>query len=155
MSLRVAVITATAVWLALAGSSAAQERVGILAGVSGDPNQFFFGGHFETAPLLDRLVFRPNAEIGIGDDLVLVGLNFEFGYKMPIQGQPVRAYFGAGPALNILSFDSDRRGRDDTETAGGFNILIGIEHQGGLFGELKVGAVDSPDLKFTVGYSFD
>ena len=90
----------------------------------------------------------------MGDDLVLIGFNLEFAYKVPIQGRPWTVYVGAGPALNILSFDSDRRGRDDTSAEGGFNILLGIEHDGGLFTEFKVGAVDSPDLKFTVGYSF-
>ncbi len=30
-------------------ASAAQQQVGIRAGVSGDPDQFVFGGHLETA----------------------------------------------------------------------------------------------------------
>ncbi len=142
--------------IACASSSAAQEHVGIRVGVSGDPDQFVFGGHIETAPLLDRLVFRPNAEIGIGNDLVLIAFNLEFAYKIPLEDNPWTAYVGAGPALNILSFSDDggRRGRDDTEIEGGFNFLLGAEHDGGLFTEFKVGASDSPDLKFMVGYSF-
>ena len=149
-----AIALLTGLWLILPPVVAAQQRAGVRAGVSGDPGQFVFGGHIETGPLLDRLVFRPNVEIGVGDDLVLIGFNLEFAYKVPIQGRPWTVYVGAGPALNILSFDSDRRGRDDTSAEGGFNILLGIEHDGGLFTEFKVGAVDSPDLKFTVGYSF-
>jgi len=31
---------------------------------------------------------------------------------------------------------------------------IGAEHDGGLFGEFKIGVSDSPDLKLMVGYSF-
>ena len=142
--------------LGFASLGAAQEQVGIRAGVSGDPDQFVFGGHIETSPLLDRLVFRPNAEIGIGDDLVLIALNLEFAYKIPIEDNPWTVYVGAGPALNILSFsdNGDGRGRDDTDVEGGFNILLGAEHGGGLFTEFKVGASHSPDVKFMVGYSF-
>ena len=44
---------------------------GIRGGISVDPDQFYFGGHLETSPLVDRLYFRPNVEIGIGDDLTL------------------------------------------------------------------------------------
>ena len=155
MNLRITLVCVTLLVLAFAHPSVAQEHVGIRAGVSGDPDQFVFGGHIETTPLLDRLVFRPNAEIGIGSDLVLITLNLEFAYKMPLDGNPWTAYVGAGPALNIYSFDGDgRRGRDDTEAEGGFNILVGAEHAGGLFTEFKVGVSDSPDLKFTVGYSF-
>jgi hypothetical protein len=41
-----------------------------------------------------------------------------------------------------------------TNAGGGFNILLGVEHQKGLFTELKVGMVDSPSVKFAVGYIF-
>ena len=138
----------------VATPGAAQEHVGVRVGVSGDPDQFVFGGHVETEPLLDRLVFRPTGEIGVGDDVVLVGLNFEFAYKIPLDDNPWTVYLGAGPALNIFSFDDSRRRRDDTEVEGGFAILLGAEHEGGLFTEFKVGFSDSPDLKFLVGYSF-
>jgi hypothetical protein len=67
---------------------------------------------------------------------------------------PWALYFGAGPAANLYSFDDDRFGRDDSDLAGGFNILVGAQHTRGLMVELKVGAIDSPNLKFTVGYTF-
>ena len=139
-------------------ASAAQQQVGIRAGVSGDPDQFVFGGHLETAPLVDRLVFRPSGEIGIGDGLVAVALNLEFAYKIDIDDQAWTPYFGGGPAMNIFIRDGDGnaqgRGNDDTDIGGGFNIMVGVEHEGGLFTEFKVGALDSPDLKLLVGYSF-
>jgi hypothetical protein len=141
-------------WLFLPAAAEARQRAGVRAGISGDPDQFVIGGHLETGPLLDSLVFRPNVEMGVGDDLFLVGFNFELAYKIPIQPRPWSVYFGAGPALNILSFDNERRGRDGTSAEAGFNLLLGLEHDGGLFAELKVGGADSPELKFTVGYSF-
>ncbi len=156
MNTKLACVSVAMLTLAFANSTAAQEHVGIRVGVSGDPDQFVFGGHIETAPLLDWLVFRPNAEIGLGSDLVLIAFNLEFAYKMPLDNNPWTVYVGAGPALNILSFSDDhrRRGRDDTELEGGFNILLGAEHGEGLFTEFKVGTSDSPDLKFMIGYSF-
>ncbi len=156
MNTKVASVSVVILTLAFVHSSAAQEHVGIRVGVSGDPDQFVFGGHIETAPLLDRLVFRPNAEIGLGSDLVLIAFNLEFAYKIPLDDSPWTVYVGAGPALNILSFSDDggRGGRDDTEVEGGFNILLGAEHGEGLFTEFKIGTSDSPDLKFMIGYSF-
>ena len=150
------VVIAAVLALSVSTSVAAQEQVGIRVGLSGDPDQFVFGGHIETSPLLDRLVFRPNVEIGLGDDLVVIALNLEFAYKIPIEDQPLTVYIGAGPALNILSFSDDGRfrGRNDTDIEGGFNILVGLEHDGGLFTEFKVGASNSPELKLIVGYAF-
>jgi hypothetical protein len=129
--------------------AAAQSRVGLRAGVSVDPDQAFFGVHFETRPLIDNLTFRPNVELGVGDDITLIALNFEFAYWIPLERTAWRLYLGGGPAVNIYSFD------DDGEVEGGFNVLLGLQHRRGLFTELKVGAMDSPDLKFTIGYVFN
>jgi hypothetical protein len=129
--------------------SANAQQVGVRGGVSVDPDQAFFGVHYETRPLIEHLTFRPNLELGVGDDITLVALNFEFAYWIPIQRTAWQLYLGAGPAVNIYSFD------DDTEVEGGFNILLGVQHRRGLFTELKVGTMDSPDLKFTIGYVFN
>jgi hypothetical protein len=57
-------------------------------------------------------------------------------------------YAGGGPALNIFMTD------DDSDTEAGFNVLVGMETSKGLFFEFKIGAMDSPDLKFGVGYTW-
>jgi hypothetical protein len=146
--LAVVLITACAV------PSYAQTQFGIRAGVSADPEQFFFGGHFETEPIIDRLSFRPNLEIGVGDDLTLFAINIEFVYSVPLRGHPWRVYFGGGPAANIYSRHDDDGRDDDGDVEGGFNVLVGLQHRRGLFTEFKVGAIDSPSVKFTVGYVF-
>jgi hypothetical protein len=138
-----------ALWLA---SPAEAQKAGVRAGVSGDPDQFFFGGHVETSPLVDQLSFRPNVEVGLGDNRTLVALNIEFVYGFPLRRQPWRVYVGGGPAANIVSFSDDRP--DGSDVNGGFNLLVGLEHREGLFTELKVGMIDSPSIKFTVGYNF-
>jgi hypothetical protein len=128
---------------------AAAQDPGLRAGISVDPDQFYFGGHLETGPLVDRLHFRPNVEVGIGEDLMLIAANMEFVYKFP-RRSGWGLYVGAGPALNIFMVD----GNDGSETEGGFNVLIGAESSRGLFFEFKVGAIDSPDFKFGVGWTF-
>jgi hypothetical protein len=121
---------------------------GIRGGISVDPDQFYFGGHLETSPLVDRLYFRPNVEVGVGDDLMLIAANMEFVYKFTTR-RAWNLYAGAGPALNIYMVDDV-----DAETDAGFNVMVGVEQSRGLFFEFKIGAIDSPDFKFGVGYTW-
>jgi hypothetical protein len=107
----------------------------------------YFGGHIETSPLVDRLRFRPGVEIGLGDDQTLVGFNFDFTYAFTAN-RPWNLYAGGGPAVNWVDTD----GGGDSE--GGFNFLLGARNRDGLFFEMRIGLIDSPDLKFGVGYTF-
>jgi hypothetical protein len=132
-------------------TAALAQDGGIRGGISVDPDQFYFGGHLETSPLIDRLYFRPNVEVGFGDDLTLIAANMEFVYKFTTR-RAWNFYAGGGPALNIYMFDND--GDDDTNTEAGLNFLAGVEASNGLFFEFKVGAIDSPDFKFGVGYTW-
>lgn len=133
---------------AVAASPArAQAAAGIQAGVSLDPDQVYFGGHVETGPLVDRVRFRPNIELGLGDDLTLITFNFEFTYAFS-ENRPWNLYAGAGPAISW--FDTDF----GSSTDGGFNILVGAKHSEGMFFEMKIGMADVPDLKFGVGFTF-
>jgi hypothetical protein len=138
----------TAAVLALAAPAGAQS-VGVRAGASVDPDQFYFGGHLETPALVDRVHLRPNVEIGVGDDVTLVAVNVEAVYKYPLRRSPWTVYGGGGPAINYYNFENDR-----SDTEAGFNFVGGLEHERGLFFEVKVGAANSPDLKFGIGYSF-
>ena len=141
-------VLALAGWLAPAAATA-QVAPGLRAGVSLDPDQFYVGGHLETGPLVERLVFRPNAEIGFGDDVTLAAFNFEFVWKFSQGRSQWGFYAGGGPAINLYQRDGSG---DDAE--GGFNFLGGLENRKGLFFEFKLGVVDSPDFKFGVGFTF-
>ena len=146
--MRLGLCVLTASCLLAAVPAAAQSRsVGVRAGASVDPDQFYFGAHVETRPLVDRIHFRPNVEIGVGDDTTLVAFNFDLAYKFKESSRWTPYAFG-GPALNIINAN------DDTDAAGGFNFGLGIEHRQGLFGELKVGVIDSPSFKIGIGYRF-
>jgi len=141
-------IVAVACWLAPVAASA-QVTGGLRAGLSIDPDQFYVGGHLETNPIVEHLVFRPNAEIGFGDDVTLAAFNFEFVWKFPRRRSDWGFYAGGGPAINFYQFDGPN---DDTEA--GFNFVGGLENRKGLFFEFKIGVDDSPDFKFGVGFTF-
>jgi hypothetical protein len=135
-------------------ASAAAQTAGVRTGVSGSPDQFYLGLHYETEPLVEQVRFKPNFEVGLGNGLTVVAINLEFVGKIPIEHEPWAFYLGAGPALVIASVNNAPTNVGGTSTGGGFNILLGVEHQKGLFTELKVGMADSPSVKFAVGYIF-
>ena len=117
--------------------------------MSVDPDQFYFGGHYETGELIDRLYFRPNLEVGVGDDVTTVAGNFEVIYKIPVKNRRGTSfYFGGGPAINW--YDTE----DNSDAEAGFNLLGGIEFSERFFFEVKGGLADSPDLKIGIGYTF-
>jgi hypothetical protein len=141
--------------LTLLAASARAQGVGGRVGASANPDQFYAGVHFETSEVVERLRFRPNVEVGVGDNLTLVALNFEFVYELPPDAPRLPAalsmwhlYVGGGPSLNILRF------ANDSTFEGGFQGLVGIAHSNGLFAEAKLGALKSPRFKFGVGYTF-
>ena len=145
-------IVAAVALMVWAGPARAQG-IGVRAGASADPDQFYVGAHLETRELVENLRFRPNVEVGVGDNVTLVALNFEFSYELPPATLPRsmamwHLYVGGGPALNIYRFTND------TQSEGGFNGLIGLAHRNGLFAEAKFGALNSPNFKFGVGYTF-
>ena len=131
-----------------AARPAAAQDVGLRVGVSADPDQFYFGGHANIGPVAEKIWFRPNIEVGVGEDVTLVAFNFELVYRIPLKQNPWQLYFGGGPALNVS------RRPNETSPEGGFNIVLGVEHARGLFAELKAGALDSPGFKFGIGYTF-
>jgi hypothetical protein len=132
--------------LGAVSTPAVAQTIGARAGVSIEPEQFYFGGHAETPPVVDRLRFRPNIEIGLGSDTTVAAFNVEVAYHFR-SAEPWSVYAGGGPALNIIKIARD------TDAEPGFNVLVGMAHEDGLFAELKVGALDSPRLKFGVGYA--
>lgn len=148
LATRLGQFAAAGVLLALAATPAAAQHAGARVGVSSDPDQFYFGGHVETGPVADKLTFRPNVEIGVGNGMTVTALNFEF--KYPLIARRDWEFYGAGgPALNIVRISGA-----DTGSNGGFNIAVGAAHKQGLFVEAKIGLADSPQFKFGVGYQF-
>jgi hypothetical protein len=146
-------VAAAALLWAIAGPGAAlaQAPMGIRAGASSDPGQFYVGAHIESGPLIREVRFRPNVEAGFGDNQTLIALNGEFIRRFGLE-DGYAAYVGAGPSINIAT--SDTRFGNDTNVGPGLNFLIGLDFPPGVFAELKIGAIDSPEVKVGVGYTF-
>lgn len=147
------VVCAAMALVVLGAGTAQAQDFGIRAGASGSPDQFYFGVHLDTTPVADRISFRPNVEVGIGDGLTLAAANLEFVFRQPLNSSRWQMLVGGGPAANFYSWDG-ARGRGDSDIGGGLNLLLGLEHVGGFFSEIKVGLIDSPSVKFGVGFSF-
>jgi hypothetical protein len=142
------VVSGFCAWLLVVlAHPAAAQGPGVRGGLSIEPDQAFIGGHYETTAIVDRVHFKPNIEIGFGEDVTLIALNFEGVYKFPAR-RDWNAYAGGGPSLNVVSFD------DESDTGAGFNFLGGIETARGLGFEVKFGVADSPAVKFSVSYTF-
>ncbi len=157
MTRRVSLWCATAMAVMVAAgiaSPASGQTMGLRAGASADPDQFYVGVHAETGHVADKIHFRPNVELGIGNDLTLVAANLEFIYRTPIQSSRWSVFVGGGPSANFYSYNRGAGRGDSTDVGGGLNVLLGLEHRDGLFTELKVGLIDSPSVKFGVGFSF-
>jgi hypothetical protein len=144
-----ALVVLAVVMLIVSSESARAQGPGVRAGVSVNPDQFYFGGHYETGELIDQLYLRPNLEVGVGDDTTLVAVNIEAIYKIPLKNRRGTSfYLGGGPAINWY----DRNDRSDAKA--GLNLLAGLEFNERFFVEIKGGVADSPDLKIGVGYTF-
>jgi len=136
-----------------AGTASAQSKgIGIRAGVSAEPDQFYIGAHMNVTEIVENFWFRPNAEVGFGNHLTLLTLNPEFVYNLRIKSKDWTPYLGGGPSLLIGSVDTGS-GRN-TDTGGGFNFVGGIQQRKGFMAEIKIGAFDSPDFKLGVGWTW-
>jgi hypothetical protein len=128
------------------------HHVGVRAGVSGDPGQFYIGAHMDLKEVTKRVWFRPNLEVGVGDGLTLISLNGEFVYFW--KGQQNRhwmPYGGLGPAFVIQAFSA---GNGESGVGPGLNFVVGIQERKGLIVEMKIGAFDSPGFKAGIGWTW-
>lgn len=156
---RTLVIT-VAVGAASAGAASA-EQVGYHGwgprlGLTADPDQIHVGAHLDYGDLTRHVRLQPNVEVGFGDDVTLVALNFEGTYRFGSRWDAWTPYLGGGPSLQFVGSD-DRLG-DGSNTEAGLNFLGGIDRVmssgSRFFMETKLGLIDAPDFKFTVGWTF-
>lgn len=131
---------------------AVAQHLGVRAGVSANPDQFFAGAHLDAGRVSDRLSFRPNLEVGYGQDQTTVAANVEFAYWFQNGTYAWQPYLTAGPAVVGHWHPRGRDGDPDIEP--GFNVGLGLQHDRGFFLEVKLGVIDSPEAKMMLGLSF-
>jgi hypothetical protein len=127
-------------------------------GLTINPDQFHFGGHLDLGYFAEHIRFQPNLEIGFGDNVRLVAVNFEADYRFASRWDVWTPYLGGGLGINIYDWNSNHHAHGSSSTDLGVNMVGGIER--GLsngdrfFIEAKLGLADSPDFKATIGWTF-
>ncbi len=124
------------------------------AGLTIDPDQIHFGAHLDLGDLAPQLMMFPNIEIGFDDDFTVVSPMFELDYRFREDWGSWNPYLGGGIGPVFVSAD---RGGDNTEL--GLSLQGGIARRmtsssGFMFLEFKLGLVDYPDYRFTIGWCF-
>jgi hypothetical protein len=132
----------------VAGTASAAE-FGLRGGLTIDPDQFHIGGHIDLGPVLDPLRIVPNIEIGFGSDHTVIAFNGDLIYDFP------DTPWSIGGELGMNYVDHDNAG---SNTDFGLSVLgdyrVGLSSGKTLLLEAKLGLIDSPDFKFTVGWGF-
>jgi hypothetical protein len=134
-------LVASALLLTVGAGPAAAQEFGVASGV-GRPRSVLLRRARGDNPLVDRLRFRPNVEIGLGDDVTLSPSTS----SSPISFRPpgLELLRRCRPALNLPIARTTPMSRR-------FNILLGgPPGRAARIGRL----IDSPDVKFGVGYVF-
>jgi len=129
--------------------------IGPRVGFTINPDQIHFGGHIDFGDLADNLMMLPNLEIGLGDNITTIAPSFELDYRFRSDWGVWTPYLGggAGPV-----FYSTKHG--DSWSKLGIYLQFGVgkgssgSQSGHFFMEGKLGLVDAPDFKATVGWTF-
>jgi hypothetical protein len=126
-----------------------QSSVGFQGGVSIDPEQVFAGVFWETPQIGGRFSLRPGVDGGFGSDLRLATINIDFIARFPIGNSGWNFVQGGGPTIVITRIPDF----DVTDTSAGGSYIIGFSHDGGFFGEFRIGGGNVPSLKTGAGWA--
>jgi hypothetical protein len=135
-------------------SPALAQTFGVGGGISQDPDQVFIQGLVDQRGLgtTGRLGWRPNIQLGFGNDVTTLSANVELVYWIPLPNPQWSSYVGAGPSVNLLFVGGEEDVvTDNTEVGGGASMLAGIEHERGFFAEIRYGGGDAAGLRLTAG----
>jgi hypothetical protein len=129
---------------------------GLRAGYTSWENygQMHFGAHAKLGDLFPNVQLTPAVEMGFGDDLTLVTVNGDLSYRFTeLVSFPWELYGGGCLGLNFI------KPRDiDSDFQLGLSGLVGLSRTlaGGdeIMIETRLGILDSPGFKLTVGYTF-
>lgn len=131
------------------------KGIGPRGGLTLNPDQIHFGGHIDFGDLADNLMMLANLEVGFGDDLTVVAPTFEVDYRFRSDWGAWTPYLGGGIGPIFYSADG---GGSGSELALYMQAGIGrgsaMSQSGHFFLEGKLGLIDAPDGKITVGWTF-
>jgi len=137
------------------GAAGASENIpiGVRAGFTGSPDQFHFGAHAFTGELFTGVDLTPNVEIGLGSGFTTIALNADFTYNFSELMSPPWGFY-AGSELGLIIMNHDLASATDIGLSGLCGVTKILDNGHTAMAELKVGILDSPDIKITFGYTF-
>jgi hypothetical protein len=155
-----AALTAVAAPPAAAGLQLTQY--GPRAGFSIDPDQFTLGAFTDWGELAPLLNLVTSADIGFGDHVFTFLVNGDVLYHIPTgPDAPIDFYAGGGLAFVFADVDVPEPvppGVDSSTTDLGMNLVVGVAKDLGGYKtgslELRIGLVDTPDVKVTAALGF-
>ncbi len=138
-----------------AGAGALHHPLGVRAGyTSWDRiNQFHFGIHSDWGELMPNIALVPGVELGLGDDFTVVTFNGDVVYRSAeLVSRPWEMYGGGSISFNIV--DGPGGGaHTDLGLSGLAGVTKHLDNGHTALAEIRLGIMDSPDFKLTVGYS--
>ena len=129
--------------------------IGPRVGFTVNPDQVHIGGHIDFGDLADNLMILPNIEIGFGDNVTTIAPSFELDYRFRSDWGAWTPYLGGGIGPVFYSFK-----HGGSESKFGLYAQFGVgkgssrSESGHFFIEGKLGLIDAPDFKATVGWTF-
>lgn len=140
--------------LAAPAPAEAQVDLDVRAGIYTDVEEAFIGAGILTG-VTGNWYFNPNVEFVFVDPGSLWTLNGDFHYDFARRGNWT-FWAGGGPAVIFRDFEN-RRGRDDSETDFGANLLAGFGMTRGAvrpYGQFKVILSDDTEAVLALGLRF-
>ena len=133
-------------------------------GLTDSPDQVIGGVHWDLGEWGPHVVFQPDLEFGIGDDVTAIDFTFPATYHWENLGGNVEPYVGGGVVLAVFKFDDDFNNGlgngegDDTEFEVGIEAIGGVEWRlksgNDFFLELSIGFGDIRDAEVVAGWTF-
>ena len=142
--------------LAQSGIADNDSAWSLRVGLANDPDQVVGGVHFLETEIADNVVLVPNAELGIGDDTIVIAGTVPVHYRFVVDAK-VRPYAGGGVTLAWVDYDPPN-GKGDSEfeialrATGG--ILWRLDGGQEMFAEVNLGTRDLWDIQAIVGWRF-
>ena len=112
-----------------------------------------FGGHARLGELFPNVEITPGVELGFGSHTKIYTANGDVTYRATeLVGAPWGLHVGGSLSLNHFDW------QHGSDTHLGLSALVGVSRELGqaseVFGEVRIGILDSPHLKITFGTTF-
>ena len=129
---------------------------GVRVGLGTDPDQLIGGVNFLETVIAKNVYLEPNAELGFGDDHIILSATAPFHYRFQTQAK-VQPYAGGGVTIGLDRHDKPNDNSDTNfeialRATGG--VIFGLKGGTEMFGELNLIFGDLHQIQAMVGWRF-